>query len=163
LLNFAFNVTGEHPALPRSLLTSATTRATSPDAGAVVEGAVGFGAVGFGVVGLGAVGFGVVGLGAVGFGATGLGGVGLGAVGFWVLGGVVGVRVCTPGRVDSRSHLAASHRRSDSSRSHCRSERAFSHRPWDRLSWLPCGSIQAMAAEGTPTAATARAAMAIFR
>ncbi|GAA1267069.1 hypothetical protein GCM10009646_63260 [Streptomyces aureus] len=47
-------VSGEHPALLRSLLTSVSTRAVSPDADAVVAGALGdavvFGALGDAVV-----------------------------------------------------------------------------------------------------------------
>jgi hypothetical protein len=164
LVSFAFKVTGEHPALLRSLLTSATMRDTLPEAGAAVDGAVdgeGEGAVGLGATGLGAEGLGAAGFDVVGFGAEGLGAVGLGAAGFRVLGVVVGV--CDPGVAGLRSHLPPSHRRSDSSASHRWSEYALFHLSWERLPWLPCPSIQAMATEGTPTAAMATAAMVIFR
>ncbi|MFG3288985.1 hypothetical protein ACGF3G_09270 [Streptomyces sp. NPDC048179] len=174
-----FTVRAEQPTLPRSALTSATTRATTPDAVPVVFGVLdalgvldGFGAAeeAAAVVVLRALGDAVaLGFGAVVFlalaGACGVFFLALGV--FVALGAFVALGVADA--VDEGSPVWAA--------SQGRPQLASFHQPFlfheafvalfsalsDRPSPLPGQLVQAMAADGMPTAPTATAAMTIRR
>ncbi|MEU1344583.1 hypothetical protein [Streptomyces sp. NPDC005827] len=167
-----FTVRAEQPTLPRSALTSATTRATTPDAVPVVFGVLdalgvldGFGAAEeAAAVVFRALGDAVaLGFGAVVFLAL------AGACGafFFALGVFVALGVADA--VDEGSPVGSA--------SQGRPQLASFHQPFlfheafvalfsalsDRPPPLPGQLVQAMAADGMPTAPTATAAMTIRR